>query len=204
MVPGLGVQHPFFKSRLLLNLLRDVDWYEGFVRAFAVYPWEFFIHSERTPKTFPLFSFDIRKKFEILSNEFQRQQEAHAMTETSAPKPQSLEKRVYDMIGAYVRQKTEDKSGISWADFKDKRTADGKLEIPPDYMEARKKVCADVFLAMRSRRDQDFIEYFTGTICSVPQFLPPEDYVFVSQALLEDGGWEKVKALSMLALAAHS
>jgi CRISPR-associated protein Cmx8 len=197
-------RNPFFKSQLLLNLLRNMDWYEGFVRVFAVYPWEFFIYSERTPKTFPLFSFDVRRKFEILGNEFQRQQEAHAMTETSAPKPQSLEKRIYDMIGAYVRSKTEDKSRIKSADFKDKKTADGKLEVPSAYTEARKEVCRDVFLAMRSRRDQDFIEYFTGTICSVPQFLPPEDYIFVSQALLEDGGWEKVKALSMLALAAHS
>jgi CRISPR-associated protein Cmx8 len=197
-------RNPFFKSQLLLNLLRDVDWYEGFVRLFAVYPWEFFIHTARTPKTFPLFSFDVRKKFEILGDEFQRQQEAHAMTETSAPKLQSLEKRIYDMIGAYVRLKTEDKSGIRWEDFKDKKTVEGKLEIPQAYLEARHRVCADVFLAMRSRRDQDFIEYFTGTICSVPQFLPPDDYVLVSQALLEDGGWEKVKALSMLAVAAHS
>lgn len=126
------------------------------------------------------------------------------MVETTAPKPQSLEKRIYDMIGAYVRQKTEAKSGIKWADFKDKKTAEGKMLIPRAYLEARQKVCADVFLAMRSRRDQDFIEYFTGTICSVPQFLPPDDYVFVSQTLLEDDGWEKVKTLSMLALAAHS
>lgn len=197
-------RNPFFKSQLLLNLLRDVDWYEGFARLFTVYPWEFFIHSESTPRTFPFFSSDVRRKFEILSDEFRRQQEAYTMAETTNPKPQSLEKRIYDMIGVYVRYKTEAKSGSKWADFKDKKTADGKMAIPPAYLEARQKVCADVFLAMRSRRDQDFIEYFTGTICSVPQFLPPDDYVFVSQALLEDGGWEKVKALSMLALAAHS
>ena len=96
------------------------------------------------------------------------------------------------------------RSGIKWTDFKDKKTPDEKLAIPSAYVEARKKVCADVFLAMRSRREQDFIEYFTATICSVPQFLPADDYVFVSQALLEDGGWEKIKALSMLAVAAHS
>ena len=126
------------------------------------------------------------------------------MAETTTPRLQSLEKRIYDMIGAYVRYKTETKSGIKWTDFKDKKTADGKMAIPPAYLGARQKVCADIFLGMRSRRDQDFLEYFTGTICSVPQFLPPDDYVFVSQALLEDGGWEKIKALSMLAVAAHS
>jgi CRISPR-associated protein Cmx8 len=114
------------------------------------------------------------------------------MAESPEQKPQSLEKRIYDMIGAYVRYKAKDKSGIK-DDFKNTK-----------YLEAKEKICADVFLAMRSRRDQDFIEHFTGTICSVPQFLPSDDYIFVSQSLLEDGGWEKIKALSMLALAAHS
>jgi CRISPR-associated protein Cmx8 len=197
-------RNPFFKSQLLINLLREVEWYEGFTHVFAVYPWEFFVRSEKTPTTLPFFSFDVRRKFEILAEEFQHQQEAYTMAENTTSKPQSLEKRIYDMIGAYVRYRTEARSGIKWADFRDKKTADGKLAIPSAYLEARQKVCADVFLAMRSRREQDFVEYFAGTICSVPQFLPADDYVFVSQALLEDGGWEKIKALSMLALAAHS
>lgn len=197
-------RNPFFKAQRLLNLLREVEWYEGFTHLFAIHPWEFFLHSEKTPTSFSFFSSDVRKQFEILDEEFQRLQEAYTMTGSPEQKPQSLEKRIYDMIGSYVRYKTEARSGIKWADFKDKKTADGKLAIPSAYVEARQKVCADVFLAMRSRREQDFIEYFTGTICSAPQFLPAEDYVLVSQALLDDGGWEKVKALSMLALAAHS
>jgi CRISPR-associated protein Cmx8 len=139
-----------------------------------------------------------------LADEFQLKQEAYAMAENPTSKPQSLERRIYEMIGAYVRYKTEAKSGFKWADFKDKKTAEGKMAIPPDYVQARQKVCGDIFLAMRSRREQDFLEFFASTICSVPQFLPPDDYIFVSQALLEDGGWERVKALSMLALAAHS
>ena len=126
------------------------------------------------------------------------------MAEVTAPKPPSLEKRIYEMIGAYVRQKTEARSNLKWSDFKDKKTPDGKMAIPTVYVEARQKICMDAFLAMRSRREQEFIEYFTGTICSVPQFLPADAYVFVSQALLEENGWEKVKTLSMLALSAHS
>jgi CRISPR-associated protein Cmx8 len=197
-------RNPFFKSQQLLNLLREAEWHEGFTRLFAFHPCEFFLHSEKTPTSFPFFSSDVRKQFENINSEFQRQQEAYTMAESPEQKPQSLEKRIYDMIGSYVRYKTEARSGIKWADFKDKKTAEGKLAIPSVYIEARQKVCADVFLAMRSRREQDFIEYFTGAICSAPQFLPAEDYVLVSQALLDEGGWEKVKALSMLALAAHS
>ena len=196
-------RNPFFKSRLLLNLLRELDWTEDFLGLFSNHPAEFFIRTEKTPKGFALFSFDARKKFETLTEDFKRSQEAHAMAEDTV-KPQSLEKRIYDMMGAYVRQKTEARSKIKWSDFKDKKTPDGKISIPPAYIEARQKICMDAFLAMRSRRDQEFIEYFTGAICSVPQFLPSDDYVFVSQALLEDGGWERIKALSMLALSAHS
>jgi CRISPR-associated protein Cmx8 len=200
----LSCRNPFFKSQLIINLLRQDDWYEGFTQIFAVYPWEFFVRSENTPASLPFFSVDLRKKFDSLAEAFQLQQEAYAMAENTTPKPQSLERRIYEMIGTYVRYKTEAKSGFKWADFKDKKTAEGRMAIPSEYVQCRQKVCADIFLAMRSRREQDFLEYFAGSICSVPQFLPPDDYVFVSQALLEEGGWEKVKALSMLAVAAHS
>ena len=197
-------RNPFFKSQLLLNLLRDIDWTEGFLGLFSEHPSEFFIRTDKTPRHIPFFSTDVRKKFDSIADELKRLEEAHTMAEATVPKPHSLEKRVYDMIGSYVRQKTEAKSKIKWSDFKDKRTPEGKMAIPPEYIEARQKVCMDAFLAMRSRREQEFIEYFTGTICSVPQFLPSDDYIFVSQALLEENGWEKVKTLSMLALSAHS
>lgn len=197
-------RNPFFKSELLLNLLRDVDWTEGFLGLFSEHPSEFFIHSDQTPRQFPFFSTDVRTKFNAIIDEFKRLEEAHSMAEAEVPKPQSLENRIYEMIGSYVRQKTEARSNIKWSDFKDKKTSEGRVAIPPAYIEARQKICMDAFLAMRSRREQEFIEYFTGTICSVPQFLPADDYVFVSQALLEENGWEKIKTLSMLALSAHS
>ena len=197
-------RNPFFKSQLLLNLLREVHWAEGFLGLFSKYPCEFFIRTDKTPKTVSLFSTDVRKKFDTIADEFKRLEEVHTMAEATVPKPQSLEKRVYDMIGSYVRQKTEARSKIKWNDFKDKRTPEGKMAIPPAYIEARQKICMDAFLAMRSRREQEFIEYFTGTICSVPHFLPSDDYIFVSQALLKEGGWEEIKSLSMLALSAHS
>ena len=197
-------RNPFFKSQSLLNLLRDLDWAEGFLGLFSEQPAEFFVRTEKTPRQFPFFSTDVRKKFGIITDEFKLSEEAHTMAEATLPKPQSLEKRIYDMIGAYVRHKTEAKANLKWSDFKDKKTPDGKMAIPPAYIEARQKICMDAFLAMRSRREQEFIEYFTGTICSVPQFLPADDYVFVTQALLEENGWEKVKTLAMLALSAHS
>ncbi len=189
-------RNPFFKSQLLLNLLRALDWTEGFLGLFSKHPAGIFIHSD--------FSTDVHKKFGSIIGDFKRLEEDSPMAEATVPKPQSLEKRIYDMIGAYVRQKTEAKSNLKWSDFRDKKTPDGKMSIPAAYIDAKRKICMDTFLAMRSRREQEFIEYFTGTVCSVPHFLPADDYIFVSQALLEENGWGKVKTLSLLALSAHS
>lgn len=111
-----------------------------------------------------------------------------------------LARRVYHLIQNYVNHRTEEKSGIKYDDFKDKKDEKGKTIYPAKYTEAREKVCSDAFLAMRSRREQDFVEYFAGTICSVPQWLPEEEYVAVTRALMTE--WEKVKTLSMLALSA--
>jgi CRISPR-associated protein Cmx8 len=108
------------------------------------------------------------------------------------------------MVRAYVFRKTESRCGIKWEDFKDKRNAAGQLDVPEKYREAREKVCTGAFLAIRSRHSrEDFVSYFTGTICSVPQFLPESEYDALAESLLTDK-WEEVKSLSMLALSGLS
>jgi CRISPR-associated protein Cmx8 len=121
-----------------------------------------------------------------------------------------LSKRVHDLVSEYVYRKSEAKSGIKYESFKDKREKDpvtGKerLAVPKDYREAREKVCTDAFLRLRSCRSrEDFASYFTGTICSIPQYLPSEEYERISLSLLDDEHWEDVKNLAMLALSALS
>lgn len=110
--------------------------------------------------------------------------------------------RVYRLIQTYVNHRTEEKSGRKFKDFRDNKDDKNRIIFPQEYREAREKVCTDAFLAIRGRREQDFIEYFAGTVCSVPQYLSEGDYVAVAGALMND--WEKVKTLSMLALSAHS
>jgi len=114
----------------------------------------------------------------------------------------ALGRRVYRVIREYANTRTEDKSGKKYQDFKGNRDDKGRVVYPTEYREAREKICADAFLAMRGRRDQDFVEYFTGTVCAVPHFLPEEEYLAVAHALLSD--WQTVKTLSMLALSAAS
>jgi len=104
-----------------------------------------------------------------------------------------LSKRVHDLVTGYVLHKTEAKSGIAWKEYNASKSE--------KYREAREKVCADAFLRLRSCRSRDdFVSFFTGTICSVPQFLPLEEYERFSLALLDEVKWEDVKALAMLTL----
>lgn len=121
-----------------------------------------------------------------------------------------LAKRVHDIVQRYVMIRTEMRAGMSWEAAKTQATPDAQHPnrrlMPREYREAREKVCQGAFLAMRAcRARQDFVEHFTGTICAVPQFLPPDQYQLIAQALYGSGDqWEQVKGLSMLTLSAMS
>lgn len=121
-----------------------------------------------------------------------------------------LAKRVHDLVSVYVYRKTESRSGIKWEEFKDKKTTDpstgkARIDVPQLYRDAREKVCANAFLRLRSCKSRDdFVEYFTGTVCSVPQYLPDEQYQKFVTALLDEEQWVEVKALAMLALSGLS
>ena len=85
---------------------------------------------------------------------------------------------------------------------------------PKEFLEAQQRVCSDAFLSMRSRHDQDFIEFFAGSLCSVPQFLTAEEYQFLIRTLMTKPAsdpladkvlsWEDIKAIAMIAVSACS
>jgi len=194
-------RNPIIKSVRIRNLLAGRPWYEGMASVFGQYPWAFFVaHTEKTPRRIPFFGDDVRRKLNAIEAELQTRKGDHPMNDEE--RDDLLAQRVYRLIQNYVHRKTESKSGMKYDDFKDHKDEKGRIQYPQGYREAQEKVCGDAFLAMRGRRDTDFVEYFAGTICSVPQWLPEEDYLAVSQALLADS--EKVKTLSMLALSACS
>ena len=105
-------------------------------------------------------------------------------TPAAASTPRSLEILVYKLIQNYVNRKTEDRCGIAWDSLKKVKDESGRerTDVPEEYREAREKVASDIFLAMRSRREQDFVDYFTATICSVRQFLSTDEYCSVAIA----------------------
>jgi CRISPR-associated protein Cmx8 len=147
------------------------------------------------------FGVDVRKKFEGIKTQLENDTKGGAMVDEQA-RDNELSMRVYRLTQTYVNLRTEEKSGKKYKEFSRQKDSGGRILYPQEYREAREKVCSDAFLAMRGRRDQEFVEYFTGTICSVPQYLSQEEYIAVARALMTD--WERIKILSMLALSAHS
>jgi len=204
-------RNPLFRAGVMLALLEGKPWYLPMRDPLMERPWPLFVRTEKTPAGLPWFAADVSKKFQDVSQDYQEEVEAMSEiqnlgTAPDRPKP-PLELLVYRLIQNYVRRKTEEKCGIRWEDFKDNKVKDentGKQRInfPKEYQEAREKVVSDGFLAMRSRREQDFVDYFTATVCSVAQFLPEDEFCVVAKALLEEP--EKVKILALLAFSASS
>lgn len=116
-----------------------------------------------------------------------------------------LATRVQSMIRDYVRYRATTKTGTE-EDFARWTVigADGRRSVnaPQEYRDARERICEDAFLSMRGCRSrQDFVTYFTGTVCAAPQYLPADEFRGIAEALLaDDERWEEIRALSMLAL----
>ncbi|MGV3523193.1 MAG: type I-MYXAN CRISPR-associated protein Cmx8 [Candidatus Sericytochromatia bacterium] len=188
--------NPLFKSVCLKNLLKGMPWYTGMQDIFSTHTWHLFCSAAQANR-FDYFGRDAHRRFQALIQDLDPKEEMGM--DPSELQEDTLARSIYRLIRSYVQLKTEHKSGMKYQDFKEGVKQTG---YPKSYREAREKICSDAFLAMRGRREVDFIEYFTGTICSVPHYLPEEDFIKVSHALIRD--WETVKTLSMLALSAHS
>ncbi len=124
--------------------------------------------------------------------------------------PEALSERVLNLVRSYVSARTERKCGIRYEDFrnrvvKDPETGKERMDVPQKYREAREAVATTAFLRVRACRSrEDFVDYFTGTLCSVQQYLPKDEFSSLSLVLLDSERWEDVKALTMLALSATS
>ena len=174
-----------------MNLLRQNPWYLGADKVFAEFPWSYFVYTEQIPKNLSFFGRDVNQKF----------QELQTLEETMALEPDDkLAIAVHRLIRTYITRRTEDKSGINLEELP--KNEKGFRIYPTSYRETLEKVCSDLFLGFRSRRDHDFVEYFTGTLGAYPQWLPEDDYLLITRVLLSDP--DQIKTLSMLAVSAIS
>ncbi len=192
--------NPYYKRLRIRNLLDGNPWHCGADAFFAHYPWKYFIKTDNSPRL-PFFGNDVKRYFTRLEQQLKLLKENNAMNESDPViKDDLLARRIYRLIREYVIYKTDARSPVKYKDLP--RDAKGHAQYDSRYRDARKKVTSDAFLAMRSRRAEDFVEYFTGTICSVPHFLQEPEYLDLTQALIQRP--DTVKNLSMLAFSAHS
>lgn len=192
--------NPHYKSLRIRNSLAGNRWYHNADSLFSHYPFEHFIWTKSTP-SFTFFGNDVKRYFKRLDQQLNLLKENNAMNETDLTiRDDVLARRIYRIIGEYVKYKTDERSTVKYKDLP--HDANGKRIYPQEFRDERKKVTSNAFLAMRSRRAEDFVEYFTGTICSVPHFIQEPEFLDLTQALIQTP--DTVKNLSMLALSAYS
>ena len=189
------------KRLILGNLLDGLPWYARAAETlFTRFPVELFIRSAKSPGFAQNFGLSAREQFRNERNEMSDQI--------------NIASKVYDMVGEFVAQRAEKRSGFKRDELPKKS---GKIdwsnpsEKTNRYLEAREKVATDAFLAIRGRNSDEFVDYFIGSICAVPQFMgakgvsPEQGFIAVSDALHEsEDKRTEMKNLAMLALCAHA
>ena len=205
-------RNPLFRAARMRALVREEHWHAGMMELFAEYPWPFFIEGDDTPKYLPRFGRDAKDQLHAFYEDI-RDMKLNEMNEEERLKYLSV--IIQRLVRQYVEGRAEAKTGKKVKDFQ-KETIEGKVRriYPKEFREAQQRVCSDAFLAIRSRHDQDFVEYFAGSVCSVAQFLRPEEYQFLIQTLMtrpdpnpvgrKSLSWEDIKAIAMIAISACS
>ena len=191
-----------FKRLLLRNLLDGLPWHARVADTlFNRFPVQLFIRSGKSPSFAQNFGQSAREQFRNERNDMSDQI--------------NIASKVYHMVGEFVAQRAEKRSGFKRDELPKKD--DGKIdwskrsEKTNRYLEAQEKVATDAFLAIRGRNPDEFVDYFIGSICSVPQFMGAkgvsleQGFIAISEALHEsEGKRTEMKNLAMLALCAHA
>lgn len=181
---------PLFRRQKLLNLLNDRPPFDGFGALLSKTDAELTVGSKSW-----FFSQDARTAFEIAGVQIKSKGANEMDTETQEISPKTIAEIVYKLVFYYILAKLDSKYGLVWK--KVKETSEGRKK----YNEMKGKIAREAFLAIRSRTDSDFIEYFVSTLCAFPQFLREDGYLTLTTALHNDT--EKTRTLTMLALSAN-
>ena len=170
---------PIFRRQRLLNLVANLPWFHGFDSLLRVLP------TEEQGFGSSQFCTDARV---ALTNEG-----ISTVTNNTTPMG-NFQTRIHRICNNYVSGRLAAR-GMVWEKVR------GQPASEQEYNKAKGKVAKDAFLSVRSRFGSDFLEYFTGTLCSVAQQrMNPVEYMEFSQQLIEDTS--TAKALTMLALSA--
>ncbi len=175
----------FFRRQRTLNVLNEKDWFYGFNSLLSK------TDLEQTIGNF-YFGSDVRKAFEDIgvTNKLKG---ADEMNEENY-----IPSLVYQLVSNYLRLKVDSK----FPEHKYQSSWKGQNSPQKNkHYELRGDIARKAFLAVRSRTESDFTDYFVSTLCSFPQFLKQEDYVSLANELHNNS--DKVRTLTMLALSAN-
>ena len=208
-------RNSLFRGTFMRALIRNESWHLGFAELLSQYTWTFFISTEESPKFLPRFGRDAREHLRSLEGSVPNMPIDDMNDEEKIRHLSLLLRR---LITRYVDGRAAGKLGLK-LDKIPRKDVDGKSRLnPPDparFQEAQQRVCSDAYLAMRSKHDQDFVEFFAGSVCSISQYLGMDDYKFLTEVLLTTPDrsnpvgprrlcWEDVKPIAMFAVSAHA
>lgn len=178
-------EHRFRRQRLQ-NLLDRMPWYVGFDRILCTISTKWTIAST-------WFCGDVRTAFKSETN-----------MSNSNGEETTLESLIYSIVGRYIRRKLEAKhDNLKWETVNSLPEGPNKKKQLDDFYKKRRDIAKNAFLAIRSRTGSDFVDYFSGTLCSVSQsHLDEASFIQISSSLLKETS--KVRTLTLLALSARA
>ncbi len=171
---------PIFRRQRVINLLDDREWSASFGRLCSVTTEALTIGSNQ-------FQHDCKLAFTEVE-----------MQTVSDDEEKKLEDYVYGAVRSYVISKLDQKYGLVWDKVKD------NPKLKDEYSQKKEKVARGAFLAVRSRTGKDFVDYFTGTLCSVTQRVGQRGFQVLAKALFDEREVERVRSLTLLALSANA
>lgn len=189
--PLRDLSSPLFRRQRIRNLLADSARWAGFDRLIS-------ITSIKLTYDDCAFRDDARLFFELYQQQLQEPIVSDDDDDQAASAQPEVAALVYRAARNYVTRRVEQKHKLNW----DKVKNDPKsIE---EFNSKRGDIARSAFLAARSRTGADFVEFFAGTICSVPQRAKGGEAGFaaLSRALIQDT--DTVRTLTLLALSANA
>lgn len=189
--------NPLFRRGLMIALLDNQPWYQPFGKLFGQWDYRFyFLDADDAKKQNDRarlaqnFGPDAQKFFHNL-----RGNDVATPNESVGKAPtRQLDLIIHDVVRQYLLRRTEvqlKRAGGGETDWRSQKAQEEKSET-----------ARSAFLALRSRRDQAFIEHFTELFGQFGQYLPvPDDFLAITTALHDQT--ERVKTVTLLALSAN-
>jgi CRISPR-associated protein Cmx8 len=188
---------PLFRRGLMQAMLDESltlsQWYRPFGRIFAEWDASFFVPTDAPPRL-SWFWKDARKQLRTVEDRVKTDE-----PDVLPDEDDLLAATVKRLVGSYLDIRLKKDGGFDFAKFRETK------KTPQDAIEARRKLAERLFLELRSRREQAFVDHFTNTFFSVGQYLghkpAPKMFERVAKALMKRT--EDVKTLTLMALSAN-